>query len=292
MVQKFLFGLVSILLFIHVSFAQSTSTIQGTVTDTSGAIVPNATIVVHNTATGEDHRTVSDNAGVYSVPGLHPGVYRVTASAPNLQTVIANNVVLQVGTAQAQNFTLSPAAAQTEVQVTGAAPVIASQTISVGSVINQQTVQEIPLNGRHFMDLALLAPGSVTPPQNGFLTTPLRGQGSFGFNTAGGREDQVNYMINGINLSDPVQNQITFSRPSTPFRNLKSTTRLTARSTAAIPARLSISPRAPAPTNFTAKFTSFCATTGSTRAISPIPRASRWLPSSATSSAATAADPS
>src|SRR5207244_4642218 len=83
-------------------------------------------------------------------------------------------------------------------------------TTSVGQVINQRTVQEIPLNGRHFVDLGLLIPGSVTPPQNGFLTAPLRGQGSFAFNTAGNREDTVNFMINGVNLNDMVQNQITF----------------------------------------------------------------------------------
>src|SRR5262249_49844822 len=88
--------------------------------------------------------------------------------------------------------------------------VIESTTISVGQVIDQRTVQEIPLNGRHFVDLGLLIPGSVAPQQNGFLTAPLRGQGSFAFNTAGNREDTVNFMINGINLNDMVQNQITF----------------------------------------------------------------------------------
>ena len=77
-------------------------------------------------------------------------------------------------------------------------------------MISQRTVQEIPLNGRHFVDLGLLIPGSVAPQQNGFLTAPLRGQGSFAFNTAGNREDTVNFMINGINLNDQVQNQITF----------------------------------------------------------------------------------
>ena len=71
-------------------------------------------------------------------------------------------------------------------------------------------MQEVPLNGRHFVDLGLLIPGSVTPPQNGFLTAPLRGQGSFAFNTAGNREDTVNFMVNGINLNDMAQNQITF----------------------------------------------------------------------------------
>ena len=93
---------------------------------------------------------------------------------------------------------------------------VETSTITVGQVINQKTVQEIPLNGRHFVDLGLLIPGSVTPPQSG-LTAPLRGQGSFAFNTAGAREDTVNFMINGINLNDMVQNQITF-QPSDQHR--------------------------------------------------------------------------
>src|SRR5207245_9275447 len=88
--------------------------------------------------------------------------------------------------------------------------VVESTTMTVGQVIDKNVVQEIPLNGRHFVDLALLVPGTVTPPQNGFLTAPLRGQGSFAFNSAGGREDSVNFMINGINLNDMVQNQVTF----------------------------------------------------------------------------------
>jgi hypothetical protein len=96
------------------------------------------------------------------------------------------------------------------ISITVDAPVVESTTVTVGQVINQRTVQEIPLNGRHFVDLGLLIPGSVTPPQNGFLTAPLRGQGSFAFNTAGNREDTVNFMINGVNLNDMVQNQITF----------------------------------------------------------------------------------
>src|SRR4029453_7361710 len=97
-----------------------------------------------------------------------------------------------------------------EVTVSGSTLGVETTTITVGEVIDQKTVQEIPLNGRHFVDLGLLIPGSVTPPQTGFLTAPLRGQGSFAFNTAGNREDTVNFMINGINLNDMAQNQITF----------------------------------------------------------------------------------
>jgi hypothetical protein len=110
-----------------------------------------------------------------------------------------------------RNFQLKVGGGSETVTISGAdAPVIEQATVTVGQVINQKAVQEIPLNGRHFVELGLLIPGSVTPPQNGFLTAPLRGQGSFAFNTAGQREDTVNFMINGINLNDMVQNQITF----------------------------------------------------------------------------------
>lgn len=190
--------------------AQSTGAIQGTVTDQSGAAVPRAAITVHNEGTGEERSTLTDDAGLYLVASLPVGRYKMTVKATGLQATTVTGLVLEVGRTVRQNFDLQVAAANTEVQVVGAPPVVDSGTVSVGSVIDQRTVQEIPLNGRHFVDLGLLVPGTVTPPQNGFLTAPLRGQGSFGLNTAGGREDTVNFMINGINLNDMANNQITF----------------------------------------------------------------------------------
>jgi hypothetical protein len=85
----------------------------------------------------------------------------------------------------------------------------------------RQRSKEIPLNGRHFVDLNLLTPGTVTPTANGFLTAPLRGQGSFAINTAGQREDTTNWLVNGINLNDPVQNQVTFQPPVATLEEFK-----------------------------------------------------------------------
>jgi hypothetical protein len=93
---------------------------------------------------------------------------------------------VEVGRTIEKDFSLEVGTLEQNVNVTADTPVIETTTVSVGQVINQRTVQEIPLNGRHFVDLGLLIPGSVTPPQNGFLTAPLRGQGSFGLNTAAG----------------------------------------------------------------------------------------------------------
>ncbi len=190
--------------------AQSTASITGTVTDPTGAVVPNATVTVRNEATGEERTTQTDAAGIYLVPSLPVGTYRVEVKSSGMQTTAAAGLPVTVGTTVRQDFNLKVAATSETIEITAAAPVVNSNTVSVGSVVNQATVQEMPLNGRHFIDLTMLTAGTVTPPANGFLTAPLRGQGSFAFNSAGLREDMVNYMINGVNLSDPVQNQITF----------------------------------------------------------------------------------
>jgi outer membrane receptor protein involved in Fe transport len=198
------------LIFSGAAFAQSTATIEGTILDATGAAIPNATVTIRNLGTGEERVVQTTDAGLYSVPSLSPGTYRVEVKAQGMQTKAAGDVVLEVGRTTRQDFTLSVAATSEVIEIHATTPVVEQSPVSIGTVINQRTVQEIPLNGRHFVDLALLIPGSVVPPTNGFLTAPLRGQGSFAFNSAGAREDSVNYMINGVNLSDPVQNQITF----------------------------------------------------------------------------------
>jgi hypothetical protein len=202
--------LAALFVFTSIAFSQSTGTIQGTVTDTSGAAVPNAPITVNNQRTGEQRATATDSRGIYLVPSLSVGAYRVSVKAPGMAPMTANAVEVSVGSTVQQDFSLKVAATSETVEVSAAPPLIDTNSVSAGAVVNQTTVQEIPLNGRHFVDLALLIPGSVVPPANGFLTAPLRGQGSFSFNSAGAREDSVNFMITGVNLSDPNQNQITF----------------------------------------------------------------------------------
>src|SRR5260370_12386279 len=194
----------------NIGFAEARATLQGTITDATGAVVRGAKIAVHNLATGEERNAESDSAGAYLVPSLPIGTYRVSVTAPGMQNTVANNVLLEVGRTVQQNFALRVAASNEIIEVTGVAPVITSETVDVGIVIDQKTVQEIPLNGRHFLDMGFLVPGSVTPPQNAGLASPLRGQGFFGFNSAGARDDTINFMMNGINLNDPNNNQITF----------------------------------------------------------------------------------
>ena len=206
----FLTGLVVLLLLPLKAHAQSTGSIIGIVTDASGAVIAGAKVVVTDTRTGVTRTLKSDNAGDYSVPSLPPGVYQVVATANGMQTVTINNITLSVSSTIPVNVKLGIASSSQTVQVDASAVAIESTTMTVGQVIDQKTVQDVPLNGRHFVDLGILLAGSVTAPQSGFLTAPLRGQGPTSFDSAGGREDTVNFMINGVNLNDMSQNQITF----------------------------------------------------------------------------------
>ena len=196
-----------------VAHAQSTASLNATITHPTGAAVPNARVVATNQATGVGSATQTDAAGAYLFPSLQIGTYRLEVTVSSFQTAAITNLKLEVATSVTQNVQLKVGEATERIEIVADAAIIETTTNSMGQVINEKTVQEIPLNGRHFTDLSLLTPGTMTPPANGFLSAPLRGQGSFGINTAGQREDTTNWLVNGINLNDNVQNQITFQPP-------------------------------------------------------------------------------
>jgi hypothetical protein len=189
--------------------AQSTSTLQGTITDTQNAVMPGVSVAIRNTATGGERTVVTDAAGQYVAASLAPGRYTVVAHIDGFKDQTAE-VVLEVAQIAVVILKLGVASLAENVTVTGASPLIETASVSVGQVMAERTVQEIPLNGRHFVDLGPLMPGGVTAPQNAGLSAPLRGQGSFSFISGGNRETSVNFMLNGINLNDLSNSQVTF----------------------------------------------------------------------------------
>ncbi len=195
---------------VALAHAQSTSTVTGVVTDPTGATVPGATVVIHGLQTGLDRTLQTDNGGVYTAASMQPGDYSVSINASGFGPFVVKKVTLLVDQRTAVDAKLTLGNTAQTVEVDSAAPIMDTDTVTVGSVIDQQTVQNIPLNGRHFLDLTNLTPGTVVPPVTGSLTAPSRGLGANSFNTAGAREDAVNFMVNGINLNDMSQNQITF----------------------------------------------------------------------------------
>lgn len=192
---------------------QSTASISGMVTDPSGNAVPNAKVVAINEGTSAQSSSQTDAAGAYLFPSLPIGLYRLEVTATGFQTGVVKDLRLEVATAEVRDIQLKVGQVTETVEITAEAAFVDTTNPGIGQVINEKTVQDIPLNGRHFTDLSLLTPGTMTPPANGFLSAPLRGQGSFGINTAGAREDTTNWLVNGVNLNDNVQNQITFQPP-------------------------------------------------------------------------------
>src|SRR5271170_6759209 len=189
---------------------QSTGAIQGTDTDPSGSSVPNATVTAKDPSHGVDRTQATDSAGIYYMPSLPVGTYSIVVKAPGLATTETKGVIVEVGKTAKMDFSLQVASSAQVIEIQATAPLTDTTTASLTSMVNERAVQEIPLNGRHFVDLAQLTEGTVQGPANGNLTVPLRGQGTFSFNSAGGREDAVNFMVNGINMNDKNNQQVTF----------------------------------------------------------------------------------
>src|ERR1700726_722727 len=177
-----------------------TGSITGTVTDPSGAVVSGAKVTLTNEGTGTSLSTTTGAEGVYEFSPVRIGSYKLDLSAGGFKKEIQTHVVVDVSARVPANFKLQPGAVSETVEVTSAAPVLQSQDASVGQVIDQRSVNDLPLNGRNFTFLAQLAAGVNTPQAD---TRGNAGSGAFTAN--GNRPAQNNYMLDGIdNNSDTV----------------------------------------------------------------------------------------
>ena len=143
----------------HPLHGQSLDTsILGTATDSSGAVLPGATVTVQSPATGTNKTAVTGSEGQYAVRYLAPGTYDVTIEAQGFTPQKRTGIVLQLNQQGKIDFTLSVGSKQT-VQVEGTQPLLQSENASLGAVIGPERTQNLPLNGRKFNDLAVLTPG-------------------------------------------------------------------------------------------------------------------------------------
>ena len=191
------------------SSAQSLASIEGQVVDQHGAVVPGVRIVARNFAIAVERAATSDESGRYQLAALPVGDYTIRAIAAGFKQQVAE-MTIEVGSRITQDFDLEVGDVSEQVAVSSTNDGIERSTMSVGHVVARRMVQDLPLNGRYFLDLGLLVPGSVTPPQGAFSSAPIRGLGSFSITTAGNREETVNYIINGITLNNLTNSSITF----------------------------------------------------------------------------------
>lgn len=182
-------------LLVHSSAAQSpTGTISGIVTDPSGATVAEAEVLVVNDATRVQFATKSNDEGIYVVPNLPPGNYRVQVSKVGFKTIIKPDITINVQDALAINFALPLGAVSEIVTIQGGAPLVNTESAAVSTVIDRKFVENLPLNGRSFNTLLQLTPGVVIAPTTGAVAT---GQ----FSIAGQRSDANNFNVDGVSAN-------------------------------------------------------------------------------------------
>ena len=177
-----------------------TGSITGTVTDASGAVVSGGKVTLTNEGTAASLSTTTGADGGYKFSPVRIGSYRLDVSATGFKTSTETHVVVDVSSNVLRSFQLQPGSVSETVEVTSAAPLLQTQDASVGQVVNQKSVNDLPLNGRNFTFLAQLAAGVNTPQAD------TRGNASTGaFSANGLRPAQNNYMLDGIdNNSDTV----------------------------------------------------------------------------------------
>ena len=203
-------AVVVLLVLLRCAAAQSTALIEGFITDQHGAFIADAEITAREPAIGVTRQAITDVSGRYQIAALPVGNYRLEVRAKGFTAQVAEQVKIEVGRRSIQDFKLQVGDFLEQVRISSANNVIERSTVSVGHIIDRRMVQEVPLNGRYFLDLGLLVAGSVTPPQGAFSSAPIRGLGSFAITTAGNREETVNYVINGITLNNLTFSSITF----------------------------------------------------------------------------------
>jgi len=195
--------------------AQNYGEMTGTVTDPTGAVINGANVTATNTATGLARSVVTNSSGSYSLPFLVPGVYNIQAEQPGFKVVSRPNIQLQVGAVARIDFTMELGGASEKVEVTGSAALLATEGTGVGTVIENKRIQDLPLNGRNYLQLITLSPAvtAETPPS--FTATGRQGgeRANANFSIAGQRLQFTHYTLDGIENTDPNWNLWIF-RPS------------------------------------------------------------------------------
>lgn len=183
---------------------QATATVTGTVRDSTGAVVPDAKIILHDLATNLDRATSTNSVGNYVIPQVQPGTYEVRVTKEGFRGEVRSNVTLLVNQTAALDFSLNPGQTKETVQVEAMAPLLETSTSELGEAVVKRQVNDLPLNGRNFTQLLNLTPGvsTVNVSQNsatsgGVWSNPI---GTFSYPAVNGQSNRSNFfMLDGVN---------------------------------------------------------------------------------------------
>ena len=181
----------------------SGGTIEGLVTDPTGAVIPGATVIIRNQATNVSHTITTNSVGRYSVPSLIPGMYTVTVSAAGFRSQAHTNMQLTVGAVRAMDFKLTIGAATQKVEVSTTASRVQTTSNVISGVVGKTRITQLPLNGRDWTQLATLQPGvfSLAAGEHGVSNRIQQGSGAQ-MTINGGRPWENDYRLDGISIND------------------------------------------------------------------------------------------
>lgn len=178
-------------------------TVTGNVTDPSGSGVPNAKVTLTNSATQVAVTDQTNGTGFYSFQYVIPGTYQVSVEATGFQRQVHPNIRVDVAQSVRQDFSVQVGQSQQEVTVTGGAEMIQTDNASIGTVISQRAINELPLNGRNPLALVALAPGVVPQGQSQQNAAGTNNSAYGNFSIGGGAANQSNWMLDGATMVIP-----------------------------------------------------------------------------------------
>src|ERR1051325_5208055 len=187
-----------------------TGTITGTVVDSTGAVAPNVSVTATELATNLIHRTQTTEAGVYTLSFLPVGSYNVTAEARGFKTSTLGPFRLDVNQTVREDIRLEVGQVSEKIEVTGTAAILQTESAQTGDIISGQQATELPLNGRNFVSLTLLVPGSINPQPSNIQTAARNPTGGRPY-VNGNREQSNNFLLDGVDINEPVGDLIGYT---------------------------------------------------------------------------------
>jgi Carboxypeptidase regulatory-like domain len=186
-------------------YGQTLGEITGHLTDATGASLPGAAITLTSISTGAVRAAISTDAGDYSLPSVPPGIYRVKVEHPGFKAAIGNNVEVQVQQTVRLDFTMQVGQVNESVEVEGLADQLQAENATVGTVIENKGITELPLNGRGYLNLVALSPNTNTlSPSSGQAGSRQGGDRANQSISAGGQRIMFNYFtLDGVSNTDP-----------------------------------------------------------------------------------------
>jgi outer membrane receptor protein involved in Fe transport len=219
-------GLLMLLLHPAPARAQATGTLTGLLTDTSGSAMPGVSVEVASTGTGQVRTATTGSDGFYNVPLLAPGRYTLKATLSGFKTALRDGVTITVETTTRVDLQLEVGQLSENVTVTVQAPLVEHGNSTMGVVIDQQKVVDLPLNGRNFTQLGTLIPGVVAPPtalggQAGDATPGGFGNATGGYNVNGMRNQSNSFLLDGSSNNDTFNTGFVLRPPPDAIQEFK-----------------------------------------------------------------------